>query len=307
MEILHARVFSALVFEGSMTGAGIRLGVSQPAISSALGVLEKELGIILFNRTRRGLTLTPKGELLLPKMRALLETAEEIESFGGGTSAEEGTLRVAGRQGFMQYVFPALLKQLDRSYPGIRVEQAISGDQDEVISALRTGRADIAFAASPKIKSISAEIFFQDPVMLAVSRTHPLAKKRIVSLKDISSLPLCLPASGDRLRSPINAFLRKLPRTPKVVIETNDYTLMKNLIANEGCAGFIYAHTLPVNKNDSEILPLRIREFDIKRELTILHRRDDAPPHVGTARKVFIAEAKRTLGAILRSYSLDTP
>ena len=73
MDIMHARVVSALVREGTMLGAAERLGVTQPAISAALGTFEKELGFTLFYRTRRGLTLTNHGVNLLPKIQKLLD------------------------------------------------------------------------------------------------------------------------------------------------------------------------------------------------------------------------------------------
>jgi DNA-binding transcriptional LysR family regulator len=295
MEIQQAKVVFAIVQESTMIGAADRLGVSQPAISASLGQLEKELGIIIFNRSRKGLHLTERGKSLLPSIRKLLDSEKEIRSFFNVQSSINGSLRIAGRQGFMEDVFPILFDMLRKKYPGISIQSALSGSQSEVIEALQSGRADIAFAPTPKIKSIVAEVFHKDPIHLAVSKKHPLAKKRTINKSDLSGLSYCLPVKGDRLRQPIEKFLHRIVPLPLIMTETNDYTLMRNIIATGSCAGFIYGHML-VNSEARNILkPLIIPQLDIWRDLTLLYRRDDLPPHVNTAKNLFIKEGSRLL------------
>jgi DNA-binding transcriptional LysR family regulator len=297
MEIQQARIVQALSLEGTMLGAAERLSITQPAISASLGALEASLGVKLFLRSRRGLSLTQHGNALLPKVRQLLELNDSITLYGKELSREEGSIRVAGRQGFMQYIFPTLLSRLRKRYPGITVEFALSGEQAEVLDALRRGAADFAFAASPKIKSISSEVFFHDPVWLAVAPEHPLARKQRVTLDDVAVLPICLPAKHDRLRSAIERFLRKAgART--ILIETNDYTLMRNIILSGEGAGFIYAHVL--TKDPRELYPLDIKDFSLTRDLTVLHRRDDLAPHAETARTYMLSEAVKLLKDVVR-------
>lgn len=296
MEIQQARIVQALALEGTMLAAADRLGLTQPAVSASLGALETSLGVKLFLRSRRGLSLTQHGIALLPRVRQMLEINTSITQYGKQLSREEGSIRIAGRQGFMQYVFPSLLGLLRKYYPDIKVEFALSGEQHEVISALQTGAADFAFAASPKIKSISSQVFFHDPVWLAVAPSHPLAKKKNVTLADIKDLEICLPAKHDRLRGVIERFLRKA-HAKNVIIETNDYTLMRNIILASECAGFIYAHVLTSDPN--ELRPLKVKEFSLTRDLTVLHRRDDLAPHAETAMNFMLAEAVRILRGVV--------
>src|SRR5690349_9223513 len=117
MEIQQARIIQALALEGTMLGAADRLGITQPAVSASLGAIEEALGVKLFIRSRRGLTLTQHGTELLPKVRQLLELNASISRYGKALSAEEGNIRVAGRQGFMQHIFPMLLERLYKKYP----------------------------------------------------------------------------------------------------------------------------------------------------------------------------------------------
>ncbi|MEI8134556.1 MAG: LysR family transcriptional regulator [bacterium] len=295
MEIQQLKVALALVTESSMIGAAERLGVSQPAISASLNNLERELGVILFHRSRTGLRLTESGKLLLPFIKQFLQSESDIASFFKQSNPEAGTIRVAGRQGFMEYVFPDLFNILQKKYPLIKIATALSGNQDEVVEALQAGRADIGFASSPGIKSIVAEVMHHDPIRLAVASGHKLAKKRNVSKNDLSQLAFCIPEKKDRLRQPIERFLSRLGKNLKIVTETNDYTLTRNIITTSECAGFLYSHMFVNPEARKTLVNLKIADLNIYRDLTILHRRDDLSPQAETARKVFIYEGKRIL------------
>lgn len=296
MELQQLRAVVAIAETGRISEAAKRLGVTQPAVSLALGQLERELRAPLFHRAPGGLTLTAKGEELLPKARLLLGTAKEIGALAQHTHDDRGELRISGRPGFLEYVLPILLRKLHDSLPSIRVTSIHSGSASEVVDDVRLGRADLGFAASPKIKSITAEVIFRDPVWLAVAASDPLGKKRRVALSDLKDRDFCIPVAEDRLRPSINALLRKIGVPSARITETNDYTLMKNLIAEGQHAGFVYAHML-LSENEARIRPLKLSEFKVVRDLTILHRRDDITPHVTRARTVLIEEAGRILRA----------
>jgi DNA-binding transcriptional LysR family regulator len=242
------------------------------------------------------LRLTEKGEELLPKARLLLTTVQEIGAMGRESPDDRGDLKISGRPGFLEYVFPLLQRTLQERLPNVRIASIHSGTATEVVEDVRLGRADIGFAAAPGIKSIVAEVIFHDPVWLAVAATHPIARKRKVQLSDLRKLPFCIPLPEDRLRPSINALLRKIGIPASAITETNDYTLMKNLIAESGFAGFVYAHML-LSEGRKRIQPLRLQEFHIARDLTVLHRRDDISPVAARVRGIVIDEAKRILQA----------
>ena len=77
--------------------------------------------------------------------------------------------------------------------------------------------------------------------------------------------------------------------------ETNDYTLMRNIIATGACAGFIYGHMLANPEARNTLKPLQIKQLDIWRDLTLLYRRDDLLPHGITAKELFIKEGSKVL------------
>ena len=301
MDVQHIRAFVAVAETGRMSDAAKRLKVTQPAVSLSIAQLERELRASLFHRAPAGLTLTAKGEQLLPKARMLLATANDISAMSEDLADDLGALRIAGRPGFLEYVFPLLERRLRRDLPNVHITSIHSAGALEVVDDVRLGRADLGFAASPGIKSIVAEVIFRDPVWVAVGARHPLARKRNVEIKDLRGLPICIPVAEDRLRPTINALLKKIGMTAGQAIETNDYTLMKNMIAEGEHIGFIYAHML-LMENSGRIKPLDLKEFQVVRDLTSLHRRDDIAPHVARARAVMLEEGKRVLAENVRRY-----
>lgn len=293
MDIQQIRVFVALTEEGTMAGAARRLSVTQPAISFALGSLERELGSSLFLRSRTGLALSAKGSELLASAREMLRLAEEIKLKGKETAIDRGNVSIAGRQGFMQHIFPGALRASLITLPTISVRHVLTGEQEEVIDALREGRVDLAFAAAPNIKSVASEVFYEDPVRLAIPLDHTLARKRHLKPGDIAQLDFVLPSRADRLRKPIDRFLKALPKQPRILMETNDFTVMKRLVEQGLCASFVYGHTL-VGDN-AKVKIVKVENLKLFRELTVLYRRDDIQPHVLNFKNQFIAAAKSVL------------
>lgn len=292
MDIQHVRVFLALAEEGTMAAAARRLSVTQPAVSFTLGAFERELGYPLFVRSRKGLALTSQGEALRPMAEQMLEIAQAMQSSGSRKAADRGEIRIAGRQGFVQYVLPHAISTLAKQLPGIHVVQVLTGEQEEVVDLLRSGRVDVAFAAAPNLKSIAAHVIYDDPVRIAISSESDLAKKKRITLADMAGLTYCLPTRSDRLRPSIDRFLRTLPHKPSILLETNDYSFMKRLIGQGLCSGFVYGHMLAT---EGDLIALDAPGFRVSRELTVLHRHDDLAPHAKRYVDALVEEIRREL------------
>lgn len=294
MTLQQIEICDRLAALGSFNAVARNLGVTQPAISSALANLEQELGVTIFLRSRSGIELTRTGRELLPLMKSMIGLSNEIVHRTSTMPNDRGSLRIAGRQGFMQYIFPALLAQLRRSFPLIKVESALSGEQSEIIEALQTGRADLAFAADPGIKSIHAETIFRDPVYVC----RPKLARGVAHQ---SSHHYCLPTSADRLRKPLERVIRALDKNPIIAFESDDYTLLGKLIASGLFSGPVYGHMFLDPSIRSSVKPIASASEPLFRDLTVLHRRDDILPHVTTALQTFSQQTVALLQSVIKS------
>ena len=137
----QARAFLATAEEGSLSAAARAIGQTQPTLSRQVMALEEALGVTLFERVGRSLSLTPSGLELLEHVQAMGDAASQVSLTASGQSdAIDGLVTITASDGMSAYWLPAVLKQLNAVAPGIEIEVVAS---DEVRD-LRRREADIA-------------------------------------------------------------------------------------------------------------------------------------------------------------------
>lgn len=136
-----ARAFLVTAEEGTLSAAARALGMAQPTLGRQVDGLEQELGIVLFERVGRGLTLTPSGMELLEHVRGMGEAAGRVSMTALGQSQSiEGTISISASETYAAVLLPPILAKLRLQEPGIRIEIVVSN----AASDLRRREADIA-------------------------------------------------------------------------------------------------------------------------------------------------------------------
>src|SRR3974377_1023423 len=119
----RARAFLVTAEEGSLSAAARTLGVPQPTLGRQVRALERELGVVLFERAGRGLVLTQSGPPLAEQVRAMGEAATRMSLTASGQSQSiEGSVRITASEAFSAFVLPAIVAKLRRTEPGIMIE-----------------------------------------------------------------------------------------------------------------------------------------------------------------------------------------
>ena len=136
-----ARAFLVTAEEGSLSAAARALGMAQPTLGRQVDGLEQELGIVLFERVGRGLTLTPSGLELLSHVRDMGEAAGRVSLTALGQSqALEGTICISASETYAAVLLPPIIAKLRKMEPGIQVEIVVANHASD----LRRREADIA-------------------------------------------------------------------------------------------------------------------------------------------------------------------
>jgi DNA-binding transcriptional LysR family regulator len=137
----RARAFLVTAEEGSLSAAARALGLAQPTLGRQVAALEEELGVALFERAGRGLSLTPTGLELLEHVRTMGAAAERVSLAATGHSQEiAGNVSISAGEAYAAFVLPPILARLRGRHPGIRVEIVATN----AVSDLRRREADIA-------------------------------------------------------------------------------------------------------------------------------------------------------------------
>ncbi|MDL4814149.1 LysR family transcriptional regulator [Actinomadura opuntiae] len=197
MEIRQLRCFVAVVDEGGFARAADRLRIVQPAVSQQVARLERELGVPLFDRSRRTVRLTGPGERLLPEARALLAAEARIREVASGIAGGlDGVLRLGTSQGLGDRI-DLVLQHLAGSAPRLRVK-LVSATLPARLEAVRSGEYDAAFVrvldSAPGLELLPV---WSEGLVAVLPASHPLAAAPLVRLEDLAELPLRLAARAD--------------------------------------------------------------------------------------------------------------
>jgi DNA-binding transcriptional LysR family regulator len=192
VEIRQLTYFVTVAEELGFGRAAERLHIVQPAVSQQIRRLERELGVLLFDRSSRHVRLTAAGERLLPEARAVLAAAGRVRQVAADVAAGAGgILRVGTSQGLGERL-DRTLEELRKTAPGLQV-RLISAPAAERIAQVRAGELDAAFVravtAAPGIELLPT---WQDPLTIALPATHPLAAQPAIQLAQLSAIPLRL-------------------------------------------------------------------------------------------------------------------
>ena len=161
----RARAFLVTAEEGSLSAAARALGMAQPTLGRQVDALEKELGVILFERVGRGLTLTPGGLELLDHVRAMGEAANRMSLASAGQSQSvEGKVVIAASEIYAAFLLPPILAKLRKAQPGIEIEIVVSTKASDLLRreadiAIRNFRPSEPDLMARKIRDVPARLY----------------------------------------------------------------------------------------------------------------------------------------------------
>lgn len=141
--------FLAAVELGSLTLAAEQLGLTQSAVSHSIASLEEELGFVLIKRGKSGVRLTDEGERLMPAVRSLLSSAEQLEQTASSIRGlDSGTVRIGAFTSVAVHWLPGVLKLFQADYPNVDFK-LLNGDYHDVEQWISDGSVDIGFINLP--------------------------------------------------------------------------------------------------------------------------------------------------------------
>ena len=189
------RAFCHAARAGSISAAAETLYLSQPSVSLQIQALERELGLVLFERRGPQIKLTPEGELMYQLAHPLVDGMDKLdETFAAHHGKlESGELNIAAGESTILYVLPGPLKKFAESYPKIRLKLHNVTGRDG-LAMLRADQADFAVGS---LIEVPEDIEYHPVVSyhpaLITPLDHPLATKKQVTLEEISPYGLILP------------------------------------------------------------------------------------------------------------------
>lgn len=236
VELRHLRYFVAVAEELSFTRAAERLHMAQPPLSQQIRRLEQRLGVTLLLRsTKRPVELTDAGRIFLEQARRIIQSVQQATLLA--QRAERGEIGglVVGFLDYTSYtLIPPVLRAFRERFPDVDVVLRMFPNT-ELLAALRSGQVDVSFLRPPiDDPGISSALILREPFILAIPATHPLAGRRVVSIKDFAKDPFVMYVSGsDRpFHNEIFNFCGNAGFSPKVALEVSQIHAAVGLVGS---------------------------------------------------------------------------
>ena len=224
MELRHLRYYLAVAEALNFTRAAEKLHVAQPALSKQVQDLEEEIGVDLFKRSQRGVTLTAEGKLFLDEARQILAATEAaIHKTRALARGEYGELNIGYAPSPSIDFLPPALAAFQKAAPQVSVHlHDLAGN--ELCDGLRAGKLELAVLVRPRegnSHGVVFELLHSYPMCIAVPPFHPLAKARSVSIERMAEEPLVAYSKRDYAdyHTILDEVYAPLTDKPKIVVE----------------------------------------------------------------------------------------
>ncbi|HEX4702549.1 MAG TPA: LysR family transcriptional regulator [Pseudonocardiaceae bacterium] len=255
---------------GSLGRAAAALRVAQPSASKRLATLERRLGLVLVDRTRRGSVLTPAGVVVAGWAQRVLAELDVLVTGADALRAKrDAQLRVAASMTVAEYLAPAWIGALRRQQPELYVGLQVT-NSERVAELVRAGEVDVGFVESPSAPAgLSVRRVATDRLVAVVSPEHPWARRRRpLSAAELAATPLVVREPGSGTRDTVVRALAAAGRTPAVpLVELGSTTAVRSAVLAGTGPAVISELAVAAELADGRLVRIEVTDVDFDRTL----------------------------------------
>lgn len=193
MTLRQIRHFIAVAETGSISAAAQAVFISQSTLTLAIQQLEQEIGVLLFNRHAKGMTLTHQGHQFLRQAHLILATVDNAKrSLQQSTDQVSGQLTIGVTSLVAGYYLADLLTRFQRAYPNVAL-RVVEDERPYIEHLLVSGEIDVAVLILSNLEdrmALQTEVLTHSPHRLWLPAQHPLLEQDSISLADVAEQPL---------------------------------------------------------------------------------------------------------------------
>ena len=299
MELRQLQTFTLAAELLSFTRAARALGVSQPAVSQQVAALERELGVSLFQRSGRTITLSNAGWNLYPYARKALDLIDQArDSLAETPRTLKGRLRIASCTIPPESFLPEVLAAFHQLFPEVLESVSVS-DSAEATQAVKSGQADLGFVVVPpngsglRIRAVACH-----ELVLVASPEHPFAHARTISVSDLRGEGFVLREQGSGTRHCVEEVLQDAgipPADLNVTMETNSNDAIRGALRQGTGIAFLSRAAVEDEISQGRLVALKVRDLRPRVHIYLITDSQRVPTPQARAFLAFLElpEAKR--------------
>jgi DNA-binding transcriptional LysR family regulator len=239
------RVFASVARHLSFVRAAEELKLTPPAVSMQIKELEIEVGLPLFDRTSRQVSLTMVGEYMLAQTRRVLSAMRDAEDLVARfRGLQTGALDV-GMVSTAKYFLPRLLAQFREDHPGIEIRLQVANNREQIVSLMQEGDIELAIMGRPPDGySTRAEPFAMHPHVLVTAVDHRFARMEVVPSSALVGEGFIVREPRSGTRAVFDEYVRAHQLAPRVVMQMSSNEAIKQAVMAGMGIAVLSLHTI---------------------------------------------------------------
>lgn len=237
MELRQLQYALQIAAEKNFSRAAEKLHIAQPSLSQQLSKLEKELGVLLFQRNTNSVELTHAGAAFMAKARTILDMVNQLtKEMEDISDMKKGKLIVGSLPITGSHILPRVLPLFHNRYPGIEIH--LIEDTTQVLENLTAaGQTDISLLTLPVLEpNLACDNLLEEEIVLAVPQQHPLADRTAahgpaVSIDELRDEPFIVLKKGQGFRQIALELCAEHGFEPRIVFESSNIETVQALVA----------------------------------------------------------------------------
>ncbi|GAB4510713.1 MAG: LysR family transcriptional regulator [Sulfuricaulis sp.] len=302
LTLRQLKVFESVARHLNFTRAAEELFLTQPAVSMQVKLLEKQLGLALFEQMGKSVHLTEAGQEVLGYARNISQQLDELESVLNSLKGlSGGKLRISVAT-TANYFIPTLLGTFSRRYPEVTISLDVT-NRETLLQQLTENTVDLVIMGQPPASlDVEAEAFMENPLVIVAPPEHALAKQKKIPLKRLQDEVFLVREPGSGTRSAMERFFTEREIQLKTGMEVGSNEAIKQSVQAGLGLGLLSRATIEQELELKRLTELDVAEFPIMRHWYVMHRKGKRLSGAAEVFKKFILkEARALIGAVTPS------
>jgi DNA-binding transcriptional LysR family regulator len=277
LSLYKLEIFNAVVQEGSFSRAAGRLYLTQPAVSQHMQSLESSLGTRLFKRERRGVQLTPAGEMLHDYTRCIMRLLAEAE--GAITNVEQldnGQIRIGATPGASTYLVPDWMRAFQNRFPHLSIV-LLTDVTDQVAAGILNRSLDLGFIEGEleADERLDQVVLQQVNQCIVVGQGHPWYAQSAVSITALAGQPFITRPRNSQTRVWLDQLLTRHNIALNVVAEFDNPEAIKQAVISGMGITILPEYAVRLEQKLGMIRALPVQDVVLERALKLIWRREE--------------------------------
>jgi LysR family transcriptional regulator, low CO2-responsive transcriptional regulator len=285
------RVFLEVAKLGSVTQAAAALHLTPPAVSMQIKEVESQVGLQLFDRSGRTLSLSTAGEYFVVHARKMLGALRDAENaMNRFKRLEHGHLTV-GMVSTAKYFVPRLLAQFRDEHPGIDVRLAVMANREALLARMEAGDIDLSvMGRPPKELAARGEAFAAHPMVFVCPDGHELLRLGHPPLSALAPFPFIVREKGSGTRHAMEGFFAERRFEPRITMEMGSNEAIKQAVMAGMGVSFLSLHTLGLELRAGLLRIVDVEDTPVMRTWNLVHLPDTVLSPAAEAFRYFVLE-----------------